>query len=387
MVKKTKLVCIGVLFALLFQLIAAPVTAAPSGIALFTPYTGISVTPGETIDYSFEIMNFTDEVQQLTIDVQGLPEGWDYEIVSGGWQVQNISVKPNESERFTMDLHVPLKVPKNSYSFRVVAKSAKNISDTLPLTVTVTEQGTYSSDLSTEQPNMQGSADATFEYDLKLRNRTSVEQHYSLTAEAPRGWDVNFKVDGNSVTAVTAESNTTRDIKVEITPPAEVKADTYKIPIKATTAETSAETTLEAVITGKYNMELSTPTGRLNEKITAGREKTIELEITNTGSTPLRDINLRANQPVDWEVNFEPSSIVKIEPGESEIVKATIKASKQAIAGDYVVSIDATTPEVSANAQFRMQVETSMVWGWIGVLIIIAVAAGIYYVIRKYGRR
>jgi len=36
---------------------------------------------------------------------------------------------------------------------------------------------------------------------------------------------------------------------------------------------------------------------------------------------------------------------------------------------------------------FRITVETSMLWGLIGVLIILVVIGGIYYLIRKYGRR
>ena len=59
-----------------------------------------------------------------------------------------------------------------------------------------------------------------------------------------------------------------------------------------------------------------------------------------------------------------------IQPGQTARVFATVKATKNAIAGDYVTNIEARTQEISAKAQFRISVETSMLWGWMGILII-----------------
>ena len=55
--------------------------------------------------------------------------------------------------------------------------------------------------------------------------------------------------------------------------------------------------------------------------------------------------------------------------------------------GDYVTSITASTAETTSTADFRVSVKTSSLWGIAGVLIIVALAAGIGYVFRKYGRR
>ncbi|HHX76954.1 MAG TPA: hypothetical protein GX697_01185, partial [Firmicutes bacterium] len=74
-------------------------------------------------------------------------------------------------------------------------------------------------------------------------------------------------------------------------------------------------------------------------------------------------------------------------PGETAKVKAYIKPSDKAIAGDYVVNISASTPEAYSSADFRVTVKTSALWGWIGVLIIALVGAGIYYLFRRFGRQ
>jgi uncharacterized membrane protein len=157
--------------------------------------------------------------------------------------------------------------------------------------------------------------------------------------------------------------------------------------VNATTSTTSANLELETVITGTYKMELTTPTGLLSATITAGNEKRIELLINNTGSAELTNINLEQSAPINWVVTFDPKKVDKLLAGKSVQVFATIKADRKAIAGDYVTSIEAKTPETSSKASFRISVETPMLWGWFGVLIILGALGSVWYLFRKYGRR
>jgi len=380
-------------FALLFALLLAGgilfpvVPAAAASVSLFTEYTGIAVTPGESINYYVDIMNNSGSIQRVSLEIIEQPEGWEASLTAGGWNVNQLSVKPNDEQRFTLQTEVPLQVEKGSYRFVIRATDNSGATTTLPITITVTEQGTFKTELETDQPNMQGSADSTFKYKLTLRNRTAEDQLYALSSEAPRGWNVDFEVSSQKVTSVKLEANTTQDINVTIKPPAEIEAGTYTIPVKAQAGSSAAVVNLEVDITGNYQMELSTPTGNLSTSITAGKEKMVELLITNTGSAELRDIKLSQSAPIDWEVRFEPEIIESLLPGEQGTAKAYIKASSEAIAGDYVVSIKAATPEVADTADFRITVKTSALWGLIGVLIIALVGAGIYYLFRVYGRQ
>lgn len=364
---------------------AVPVLAAEA-IMLFTEYSGIAVTPGESINYSMKIINNSNSIQHVSLQIAEQPEGWETNLTAGGWSINQLSVRPQSEASFNLQTEVPLKVEKGSYRFILRAAGSSGVS-TLPITIEVTEQGTFKTELETDQPNMQGNADSTFNYDLTLRNRTAEEQLYALSTGAPRGWNVDFQVSAQKVTSVKVEANTAQKINVTISPPAEIEAGTYTIPIKAQAGSSSAETELEVNITGTYRMELSTPTGRLSTDITAGKEKMVELQINNTGSSELEDIKLNSSSPVDWEVRFEPKIIESLLPGESATVNAHIKSSGKAISGDYVVSIQAQTPEVSDSADFRITVKTSALWGWVGVLIIALVGAGIYYLFRRFGRQ
>lgn len=86
-------------------------------------------------------------------------------------------------------------------------------------------------------------------------------------------------------------------------------------------------------------------------------------------------------------MSFDPKTIDELPAGKTTEVKAIIKADKHAIAGDYLVTIRANTTETSAKADFRVTVKTPMIWGWIGIFIILIALASIYYLFRKYGRR
>ena len=113
----------------------------------------------------------------------------------------------------------------------------------------------------------------------------------------------------------------------------------------------------------------------------------LELLVRNIGTAELTDISLNSTTPVDWEVVFDPKKINKLEADNSSIVKATVKVPRKAITGDYATRIDARTPEVSSTLSFRIAVKTPVLFGWIGIAIIIVAIGSVYYLFRKYGRR
>jgi len=352
------------------------------GVTLYTSYTQISVAPGESIDYIVDVINNSTDVKNMDVSVLGIPRGWNYELKSGGWKIGKVSVLPGEKKTLSLKVEVPMQVNRGTYGFRVTAGN-----HVLPLTVIVSAQGTYKTEFTTDQSNMEGQASATFNYNANLRNRTAEEQTYALTHNAPRGWTVSFRANGRQVASVDVAPNATTSVSIEVKPPASIGTGTFKIPVRAFTASTSGELDFEAVITGSYSMDLTTPTGLLSSSVTAGDVKKIELEVRNTGSSELRDIGLSASKPVDWEVTFDPERVESLIAGSSTTVTAIVQASRKAIPGDYVVKMTARTPEVSSTADFRMAVKTSMLWGWVGIMIIVAVLGGVYYLFRKYGRR
>jgi len=362
--------------------LGAKPAAAAGSVELYTPYLTLSAPPGDSIAYQIEVINHGSSTENVALSFDDKGSGWKYEMTAGGRTVTKLAVKGNDSQPVNLQLEVPLNVNKGIYSFQMNAGGS-----VLPLSVQVSEQGTFRTELTTDQPNMQGHSDSTFSYSAKLRNRTANEQTYALQAQAEPGWDVTFTDGGTSVTSVQVDPNGEKSISISVRPPVTVKAGTYKIPISASNNSTSAQTEIEAAVTGTYGLKVGTPNDRLSTDVTAGSQRHIDLVVQNTGSADLKNVNLSADSPSGWDVTFEPKTIQSIAAGAATHVQATIKADKKALAGDYVVNVTASAPEKSADAQFRVAVKSSMLWGWIGILIIVAVAGGIYFLFRKYGRR
>jgi uncharacterized membrane protein len=183
------------------------------------------------------------------------------------------------------------------------------------------------------------------------------------------------------------DAGKTQDIAIEINPTTTADPKKYAIPIKAVSSAETLPLNLEAVVKGSYGMTLSTPTGRLSDEVTSGSEKEIQLVIQNTGTLPLKDLQITSQLPTGWESSFDPANIKQLEPGKTINVKATLKVPDKTIAGDYAANFTATNSNTNAPVAFRLMVKTSLLSGWIGVLIILLAIGIVYYLIRKYGRR
>ena len=109
--------------------------------------------------------------------------------------------------------------------------------------------------------------------------------------------------------------------------------------------------------------------------------------VKNSGSAELKNIEFQSTAPANWEVTFDPKKIEKLPPGQIAQAFAIIKPDQKAIAGDYMTNLVAKTPETSATTPLRISIETSILWSWSGILIILLALGAVYYLFRKYGRR
>ncbi|WP_461532913.1 COG1470 family protein [Sinomicrobium sp.] len=371
------------LFSTLLLILLSHSPLKAQSISLYTPYTKIAVAPGETINYTVDVINKSGGIKSSAITVYGLPETWDYDLKSGGYTLREIAVLPGEKKNLTLTVHVPLKIEKGTYNFGISASGYTR----LPLSVTISREGNSQAQFTSKQSNIEGAANSTFTYNAELRNGSSENEAYALSAMTERGWNVIYKAGGKKISSINVGPNQTERITIEVYPPAEIKAGKYKIPIIASSGSISARLELEAAITGTYDLQLTTPTGLLSSKVTAGDDKKIKLLLRNTGSVGIDNIDLKSKAPSNWEVTFEPKKINHLEPGQSEEVYATLEADNKALAGDYQVNFQANSSDARSEASFRISVRTSMLTGWVGLLIILLAAGGVYTLIRKYGRR
>ncbi|GGF39878.1 COG1470 family protein [Echinicola rosea] len=234
--------------------------------------------------------------------------------------------------------------------------------------------------------NLEAPVSETFRYQATLKNGASTSAKYTLDGRAPDGWRVRFKVSGKQVTSLQVDPKKSESIAIEVTPAHGAAPGKYDVPVHAVGSD-SLSLNLEAVVEGDYEIMLTTPSGRLSGEVTEGKNKQVNLQVKNTGSLPLGDVSLSSRTPPKWEATFSPSTIEQLDPGKSVDVVATVTVPEKTLPGDYVNKFTAKTAETNSEASYRMTVTTSLLSGWVGILVILVAIGLVYYLIRKFGRR
>jgi uncharacterized membrane protein len=177
-------------------------------------------------------------------------------------------------------------------------------------------------------------------------------------------------------------------VSVSAKPPTDVAPGTYTINVRATVGDRTIDAQPTVVITGTNSMTLSTPDQRLSNSGAAGSSITQQLVVHNGGTQPLQQVVLSATAPTDWKVTFSPSDTIdSIAAGQDATITATLVPSNDAIAGDYVVTYRARAANADGSVDIRMTIETSPLFGFVGLALIALVLFGLWWVFQRYGRR
>lgn len=235
--------------------------------------------------------------------------------------------------------------------------------------------------------NLEVPSTEVFRYSGTITNPSGQEKIYELHSSLPPGWSVAYKTEGMQVTSINLEPHASKEVSIEITPSYTADIKKHIIPIKAIAQGDTTVVNLESVIKGTYKMEISTQNQVLSGSTTTGSKKEVFITVKNTGTIPLENIELTTQLPSKWESSFEVDKIDKLEPGKTKDIKVNIKVPDKTIAGDYMVNVSAKNNHLDSSLAYRMEVKTSLLTGWIGMLLVGLAIVFIYLLVRKYGRR
>lgn len=364
--------------------------AAWAHVTISTDFPGISVQAGDNKSISLTLHNYSETGQNVDLDIVDVPEGWDATLRARGSIVHRAWVGPRSNDRpgstfLNLELTVPRTAPEGDH--RVAVKAGSEILD---LSIRVTHGAAAGSvELTTQYPQLRGPSGAEFQFPVSLVNRTGEDQTFQLMVEGPRDWQIQItpRFENKQIASIGVQDGSTERLEVKVIPSRRAGAGEYPILLRAIAPNGEAVLPLTTVITGVYDMRLTTPTGRLNAEVLAGREGPLTLVVENTGSSDLHNVSLSGTVPPNWNISFEPDHIDRLAPGEFREVTAKIRPHDRAIAGDYVAVLNARAAEASASSTIRVSVQTPTVWGWVGVGVVAVALAGLLGTFRIYGRR
>ncbi|MDR5682862.1 MAG: NEW3 domain-containing protein [Armatimonadota bacterium] len=366
----------------------AGVAGAPAfrGLAISTPYPSQTVRGGEPVVINLTVRNFGLPPQVVSLRMAALAPGWRATFLAGGRVVSAVYVLPDQEASVTLRLDPPSGLRTGTHTFRVVA-TGQQASAELPLRLTLGQVLPVRLALEAEQPAVRGPATATFRYRVQMRNESDQDLLVQLSAQAPQRFQVTFTALGQQVTSVPVRAGESRDIDVEVSMPQETPANTYHIEVRASAGDTLASVRLAAEVTGRPDLQITAPEGRLSGRAYAGQETPLKIIVRNNGSAPVRNLTLTSSAPSGWDVRFDPERIDEVAPRQEVEVTARMRPSPRAISGDYMVTITASGGEASASADFRITVLTRTVWGIVGVVLIAAALLVVGQAVARYGRR
>ena len=251
--------------------------------------------------------------------------------------------------------------------------------------------------LSARYPSLSAISGSTFTYDVELKWEGSSARKFDLAiTQTPPRWQTAIveTTGAKQITAITLEPGATfpETIGVAFAPLANEVPEpgNYVAVLEASSGNIRERLELTAVVTAKYLFAFYTESELLSTEAVAGKETQLNLIIANTGTAKIEDITLNSSKPFGWTITFNPEEIASIEPGIQKTVYCTIKPANKTIAGDYNITLQAIVSKgliPTRELQIRTSVLTPTIWGWVGILIVLAVIAGLGIMFRILGRR
>jgi uncharacterized membrane protein len=378
-----------------FAALIAPIAKADDaankdvkGLYLMSDYPAVTLRPGETSSINLKLQNYDLAPERLTLSVSGVPSGWTATLMGGGQPVAAAMPATNSSVALELRLDVPKNAAVGTETLTVTATGGSTDA-ALPIAVTLAKDLPAKLTLTPQLPELRGTLKSNFEYQLAIKNDSGKKLTVSLAAQTPQNFDSSF-TEGygtQELNAVPIDAGQTKNVKLKVTPPNTAAAGSYKVVARSGAEDAAATADLTMDITGQPRLDVSGREGLVSTRASAGKESSVPVVITNTGTAPADDVELSGSTPSGWKITFDPKTVDHIAPNANKEVQALITPTEKAIAGDYVTSIRASTRGESASTTFRVTVTTSTMWGIAGVGIIGVALLVMVGAVARFGRR
>ncbi len=358
------------------------------GLFLLADYPAVTVRPGTTSTISLRLQNYALPPERLGLTVSGAPAGWTVTLLGGGQPVAAVMAATNNSTSLQLRLDVPADAAIGTQNLTVAAKG-DTTQVSLPLAVTLAKDLPAKLTLEPQLPSLRGTAKSSFEYQLNVKNDSGRNLVISLSAQAPQNFEATFteQYGSQELSSIPVEAGQSKSVKLKVRPPSTVGADTYPVTVKASAEDASAEAKVALEIAGQPRLALAGRDGIVSGRSEAGKETTIPIVVTNTGTAPADEIELSSTAPNGWKITFEPKTIDRIAPGQNKEVQALVTPPEKAIAGDYAPTFNVAARGENASTQFRIAVATSTIWGIVGAGIIAIALLIMVGAVARFGRR
>jgi len=122
-------------------------------------------------------------------------------------------------------------------------------------------------------------------------------------------------------------------------------------------------------------------------EIIPGENKTLYLEIENSGNKAITNIRLFSDKPKGWIVDFRPESIGHLGAGNHQVIDVNVVADPDTDKGEYTLTLIAEADQTRTVTSTVLRVENAFsLWQWVGLGMGALVIAGFAILYRRFGR-
>lgn len=226
-------------------------------------------------------------------------------------------------------------------------------------------------EIAASYPRVQGTVTDTFTFQLELKYYGATARQFDLRITAPSSW-TTFATpayqEGTKISSITLQPITSTntygeniDIKANVTSYPLPEPGQYKIALEVVSGSVRNSIDLTAEIIASYGMTAAPVSGLYNTKVTAGGSVVYSVEITNTGTAPITNIQFTSDKAQGWQVGVGPvGKIDSLDGGTQQTINLTIIPAPKTIVGDYYITFWVSGTQATQSVLIRVTVEAPM---------------------------
>ncbi|MDI3475671.1 MAG: hypothetical protein PWQ95_1399 [Thermococcaceae archaeon] len=396
-------------------------------LSAFVQYPEKETEAGETLTFTLHLSS--DEPILVPLSASA-PEGWEVKFLAGDEGVRSVYLTGDLD--LAVRVYVPSDAPVGRHEVRIKAGGAEQVlyvyvtkthageNGTLSVKVIDTTSGSYlagakvalyngSAEIASsksltvnlmklpycfsvdvQSPSKSGTLGETFTYPVRIANLGENDDSYSLKLSVPEGWAgliTESPGTKQGITSVYVEAGSERQLYVVLIPPNTAELGTYESILEVTSDNTGEKKVfyLSSSITGNYDLTVSLEKYSLT--VDAGKTATLKVKVYNTGTSPITNVEVKAEAPENWKVKITPERIVELKKNDVAVFNLEITVPAKVDAGDYVVSLKALSDQKQGTERIRVTVKKGRGGTYVGLGIILGALIVLAILLKKYGRR
>jgi uncharacterized repeat protein (TIGR01451 family) len=263
-----------------------------------------------------------------------------------------------------------------------------------PLAVSADDDVTFT--MSCDTPSYVDDSGATFSYTINLSYNGTDRRVFDVSLTSIPGWTTEVRdltsklVPTLPIGPAQPYGPDTKTLSVNLIPDTTTMPNPgeFKATLKISSGPYVQSMDLIGIVKARYEFVFQSSTGRLSTSATAGKGTHYGVQLVNNSSVALQGITFSDSVPDGWTATFTPAKVDTFPAGGTMDVDVLITPpTHNTIAGDYMISLYVRGQHAAGSMDVRVTALTPSIWGWVGIIIVLVVIAGLAVLFRQLGRR